>query len=60
MPQNQQNSFKFDKGKMKKLLQEENDYIVDLLTTFDVPDSVEGECFGFRFSNMMESEDYFD
>ncbi|KAL5277928.1 SURF6 family protein [Megaselia abdita] len=43
MPQNQQNSFKFDKGKMKKLLQEENDYIVDLLTTFDVPNSVEDE-----------------
>lgn len=43
MPQNQQNAFKFDKGKMKKLLQEENDFIVDLLTTLDVPDSVEGK-----------------
>lgn len=43
MPQNQQNSFKFDKAKMKKLLKEENDYIVDLLTTLDVPDCVEGE-----------------
>lgn len=44
MTEDQQNSLKFDKAKLQKLLETENDYIVDLLTTFDVPDSIEGEC----------------
>lgn len=42
---------KFNKNEMKKILEKENEYIIDLLTTFDVPDSVEGELIlHFRFS----------
>lgn len=34
---------KFDRNKVKKLLEDENEFIVDLLTTLDIPDSIEGK-----------------
>ncbi|CAD7087726.1 unnamed protein product [Hermetia illucens] len=34
---------KFDRNKVKKLLEDENEFIVDLLTTLDIPDSIEDE-----------------
>lgn len=36
---------KFDRNKIKKILNEENDYICNLLTVLDVPERIERKIF---------------
>lgn len=37
-----QTTYKFDSTKMRKLLEQETEYISNLFAIYDVPDSVEG------------------
>lgn len=40
-----QATHKFDSNKMRKLLEQETEYISNLFAIFDVPDSVEGNLY---------------
>lgn len=42
-----QATHKFDANKMRKLMEQETEYISNLFTIFDVPDSIEGNILAF-------------